>query len=46
MLKNISKILLISDLDGTLLPSSKILSKIDLNAINNFIKSFSVWIKL
>lgn len=33
---DISKVLLITDLDGTLLPESKIISETDLNAINDF----------
>lgn len=37
MFNDISKILLITDLDGTLLPHSKTLSDVDLNAINKFI---------
>lgn len=36
MSKDYSKILLITDMDGTLLPSSKVLSKTDLEAINTF----------
>ena len=34
--EDISKLLLISDLDGTLLPSNKVLSKVDLDAIKEF----------
>lgn len=36
MIEAISKVLLITDLDGTLLPSSKILSQTDLAAISKF----------
>lgn len=36
MFKNISKVFLITDMDGTLLPHSKILSQNDIDAINKF----------
>jgi len=36
MLNDLSKICLISDLDGTLLPHSKVISQIDIDAINKF----------
>ncbi|HHX57343.1 MAG TPA: HAD family phosphatase [Clostridiales bacterium] len=36
LFEDISKLLLITDLDGTLLPSNKVLSKVDLDAIKKF----------
>ncbi len=36
MFSDISKVLLITDLDGTLLPSSKVLSQSDINSIKKF----------
>lgn len=39
MFKDISKVLLITDLDGTLLPHSKVLSQKDIDAISKFVSS-------